>query len=68
MRKILIFDTSILCVYLQVPNKETAGSDYDKWDKKRVDQVIKPTFRTFQSTFEQFYNPYSVRVSTIFVF
>ena len=29
---------------------------------------LKPTFRTFQSTFEQFYNPYSVRVSTIFVF
>jgi len=27
-----------------------------------------PTFRTFQSTFEQFYNPYSVRVSTIFIF
>jgi hypothetical protein len=40
MRKVLIFDTSILCVYLQVPNMETAGSDYDKWDKKRVDQVI----------------------------
>jgi hypothetical protein len=29
---------------------------------------LEPTFRTFQSTFEQFYNPYSVRVSTIFVF
>jgi hypothetical protein len=40
MRKVLIFDTSILCVYLQVPNMETAGSDHDKWDKKRVDQVI----------------------------
>ena len=40
MRKVLIFDTSILCVYLQVPNMEMAGSDYDKWDKKRVDQVI----------------------------
>jgi hypothetical protein len=40
MRKVLIFDTSILCVYLQVPNMETAGSDQDKWDKKRVDQVI----------------------------
>ena len=30
--------------------------------------AMDPTFRTFQSTFEQFYNPYSVRVSTIFVF
>ena len=31
-------------------------------------RLLHPTFRTFQSTFEQFYNPYSVRVSTIFVF
>ena len=30
--------------------------------------MLQPTFRTFQSIFEQFYNPYSVRVSTIFVF
>ena len=30
--------------------------------------LLEPTFRTFQSIFEQFYNPYSVRVSTIFVF
>ena len=40
MRKVLIFDTSILCVYLQVPNMDMAGSDHDKWNKKRVDQVI----------------------------
>jgi hypothetical protein len=37
MRKVLIIDTSILCVYLGVPGKETSGSDHDKWDKKRVD-------------------------------
>ncbi|BAZ49089.1 hypothetical protein NIES4103_17000 [Nostoc sp. NIES-4103] len=36
MRKILIIDTSILCVYLGVPGKDTCGSDNDKWDKKRV--------------------------------
>jgi hypothetical protein len=36
--------------------------------EKLAKTLIKPTFRTFQSTFEQFYNPYSVRVSTIFVF
>ena len=35
---------------------------------KRGQISFYPTFRTFQSTFEQFYNPYSVRVSTIFVF
>ncbi|MBW4688825.1 MAG: hypothetical protein KME40_28000 [Komarekiella atlantica HA4396-MV6] len=37
MRKVLIIDTSILCVYLGVPGKETCGSDNDKWDKKRVE-------------------------------
>lgn len=36
MRKVLIIDTSILCVYLGVPGKETCGSDNDKWDQKRV--------------------------------
>ncbi|MDZ8237166.1 MAG: hypothetical protein RMZ69_08360 [Nostoc sp. ChiQUE01a] len=37
MRKVLIIDTSILCVYLGVPGKETCGSENDKWDKKRVE-------------------------------
>ena len=37
MKKVLIIDTSILCVYLSVPGKETCGDDNDKWDKKRVD-------------------------------
>ncbi|MFM7406990.1 MAG: hypothetical protein ACKO3K_10090 [Cuspidothrix sp.] len=37
MKKVLIIDTSILCVYLGVPGKETCGDDNDKWDKKRVD-------------------------------
>jgi hypothetical protein len=36
MKKVLIIDTSILCVYLGVPGKETCGDDNDKWDKKRV--------------------------------
>ncbi|MEH2388420.1 MAG: hypothetical protein V7K14_22140 [Nostoc sp.] len=36
MRKVLIIDTSILCVYLGVPGKETCASDNDKWDQKRV--------------------------------
>ncbi len=30
MRKVLIIDTSLLCVWLQVPGRETAGSDDDK--------------------------------------
>ncbi|HLP91217.1 MAG TPA: hypothetical protein VK184_21885 [Nostocaceae cyanobacterium] len=37
MKKVIIIDTSILCVYLGVPGKETSGSDNDKWDKIKVD-------------------------------
>lgn len=40
MRKVLIVDTSILCVWLAVPSMETCGPDNDKWDKKRVDELI----------------------------
>ncbi|GAX37818.1 hypothetical protein [Nodularia sp. NIES-3585] len=38
MQKVLIIDTSILCVYLAVPGKETCGTDNDKWDKSRVEE------------------------------
>lgn len=37
-RKVLIIDTSILCVHLQIPGKETCGPDADKWDHDRVKQ------------------------------
>lgn len=40
MRKVLIIDTSILCVRLQVPGKETCGTDTDKWNQQRVDQIL----------------------------
>ena len=40
MRRILIIDTSILCVWLGVPGKETCGSQDDRWDKKRVDNTL----------------------------
>lgn len=40
MRKVLIIDTSILCVFLGVPGKDTCGSDKNKWDKKRVDELL----------------------------
>lgn len=40
MKKVLIIDTSILCVYLEVPGKDTCGSDNDQWDKKRVDNLL----------------------------
>ena len=41
MKKVLIIDTSILCVYLGVPGKDTCGTDENKWDKKQVDEFLK---------------------------
>ena len=41
MKKVLIIDTSILCVYLKVPGKDTCGSDKDRWNKQRVDDLLK---------------------------
>lgn len=40
MRKVLIIDTSILCVYLEVPGKETCGSGNNKWNKQRVVDIL----------------------------
>jgi hypothetical protein len=38
MRKVLLIDTSLLCVWLQVPGRETAGNN--EWDFERVEQTI----------------------------
>ncbi|MEH2074150.1 MAG: hypothetical protein V7K57_07120 [Nostoc sp.] len=38
MRKVLLIDTSLLCVWLKVPGRETAGSD--EWNFERVNQTI----------------------------
>jgi len=40
MNKILVIDTSILCVYLAVPGKATCGSQADLYNKARVEQII----------------------------
>jgi hypothetical protein len=40
MRKVLIIDTSLLCVWLQIPGMEIGGSDDDKWDYNRVHEKI----------------------------
>lgn len=40
MQKVLIIDTSILCVYLKVPFMEMCGPDNDKWDYNRVANKI----------------------------
>lgn len=38
--KVLIIDTSILNVWLDVPGMSPVGPESDKWDKKRVSQKI----------------------------
>lgn len=48
MRKVLIIDTSLLCVWLQVLGMETGGSDDDKWNFQRVDEKIQSEIK--QST------------------
>lgn len=40
MRKVLVIDTSIFCVLLEIPGKEYCGTDSDKWTKKRIDKKI----------------------------
>lgn len=41
MKKVLIIDTCILCVYLGVPDMDDCGSDDDKWNYTRVENKIK---------------------------
>ena len=40
MKEILVIDTSILCVWLNVPGKETCGTYDNLWDKARVKKVL----------------------------
>jgi hypothetical protein len=40
MRKVLIIDTSILCVWLQVSGKTTCGSGSNQWNRERVEKVL----------------------------
>ena len=47
MNKVLIIDTSILCVYLEIPGKDTCGSDKNQWNKQRVDDLLKKEEQNF---------------------
>lgn len=40
MNRVLILDTSILCVWLDVPGMDTCGPEHDKWNKERVNTKI----------------------------
>lgn len=39
-RKVLILDTSILCCWLRVPGKDTAGNADDRWDYSRINDLL----------------------------
>jgi hypothetical protein len=39
-QKVLVIDTSILCVWIGIPGKETCGPDQDRWDKVRVEKKL----------------------------
>lgn len=40
MKKVLIIDTSVLCVWLDIPGMDTCGPENDKWDMQRVQKKI----------------------------
>jgi hypothetical protein len=40
MARIVVFDTSVLCVWLNVAGKETCGKEGDCWDRFRVNALI----------------------------
>lgn len=50
MKKVLIIDTSVLCVWLRVPGMESCGPDKDQWDWDRVEKKINEEYQN-HSTF-----------------
>lgn len=39
-RRVAIIDTSLMCCWLRVPGRDTAGSEPDRWDFQRTERVI----------------------------
>jgi hypothetical protein len=39
-KKVVIFDTSVLCCWLKIPGKDTCGPKHDAWDFKRIEKKI----------------------------
>ncbi len=39
-RKVLIFDTSVMCCWLQIPEKDTCGPAHDQWDFQRISDLV----------------------------
>lgn len=40
-KRVLVLDTSILCCWLQIPGKDTAGPADDRWSHDRIDRLLK---------------------------
>jgi len=51
LKRLLIIDTSILCIWLDVPGMESCGPDHDRWDKKRVGEKIQAGMHDKTTTF-----------------
>jgi len=51
LKHLLIIDTSILAIWLEVPGMENCGPDHDRWDKKRVAQKIQSEIDEKTTTF-----------------
>ncbi len=49
-RKVLILDTSVLCCWLRVPGKDTAGPTNDLWTPERISELLEQEKRN-RSTF-----------------
>ena len=39
-KRVLILDTSVLCCWLQVPGKEEAGPQNDRWNHVRIKELL----------------------------
>ncbi len=51
LKRLLIIDTSILCIWLDVPGMEGSGPDHDRWNKKRVGEKIQAGMHDKTTTF-----------------
>lgn len=49
-KRVLILDTSVLCCWLQVPGKEEAGPQNDRWNHARINELLEQE-RAKNSTF-----------------
>lgn len=45
-KRVLIFDTSILCCLLRIPGKDRAGPTGDTWDHPRVQKIVDEETKT----------------------